>query len=323
MPVMPTMIDPVYVGVDVAKATLQIQLQGAQCEAFNTPASCARLARKLQGVPGVHVVCEATGGYERTLVAALHLAQLPVSVVNPAQVRASARAQGQRAKNDPLDACLLTDYGQRYHPAPTPALSPLQQRLAHLSQYLQQLIDARARAKTESEHHTDPFVLKNHRLLLEHYDTQIKRTEAELQKLKAQDPVLAQRVDCLDDICGVGQRTALLLLAHMPELGFLNRQQVGALAGLVPWADDSGVLTAPRHIGGGRLEVRRLLYMAALSASRHNPVLKELYARLRARGKPGKVALTAVMRRLLIHMNSQLKALEARRATAAEKTPAK
>lgn len=300
---------PVYVGVDVAKASLQVHLQGAQIQWGNTPQGRRRLCQRLQAVAGAHVVCEATGGYERPLVQALQQAQTPVSVVNPAQVRAAARAQGQRAKTDPIDAQSLTDYGQRYQPAPTPPLSPVQRQLSALTQWLQQLTEARAIAKAQAEHHQEPFVRQQHQALLEHYASQIAAVEAQLQKLQERDRVLQQRIECLDAIEGVGVRTAVLVLAHMPELGRLNRRQAAALAGLAPWTRDSGTMKGLRCIGGGRPEVRAALYMAALSAMRSNPILRAFYHRLVGKGKPGKVALTAVMRKLLLHMNYRLKLL--------------
>jgi transposase len=301
--------ETVYVGVDVAKATLQVHLRGVQLELTNTSAGHTRLQQKLQKITTPHVICEATGGYEQALVQSLNKAHVLVSVVNPAQVRASAQAKGQRAKSDPIDAAMLTDYGQRYQPAPTPSVSKVQRQLVALTQWLQQLIEARAVAKTQAEHHTDRFVGKRHQALIEHFVSQIKETEAQIKKLMDQDQVLKQRVECLDALPGVGLRTAVMVLTHMPELGQMNRQQVGALAGLAPWTHDSGTLKGKRCIGGGRSEVRTALYMASLSVVRRNPVLQKFYERLVAHGKIKKVALTAVMRKLVIYMNHQLKAL--------------
>jgi transposase len=301
----------VYAGVDVAKASLQLHLQGRQTEFPNQPAGLTKLRRQLQKIPHVHVVCEATGGYERPLVQTLHQAQIPVSVANPAQVRAAAQAQGQRAKTDRIDAALLTDYGQRFQPKPTPPSTPSQEQLVALTQWLSQLVQAQALAKTQAEHHEATFVCKKHAQLMAHFRSQIVAVEKQIQALLGQDAVLQQRVNCLDQIQGVGPRTAWLVLAHMPELGQLNRQEVAALAGLAPWTRESGTMKGMRCIGGGRPEVRLALYMAALSAARCNPVLKPFYQRLRAKQKPAKVALTAVMRRLLIYMNHQLKALAA------------
>jgi len=300
---MKTNTAPVYVGIDVAKATLQVHLRGAQIELHNTPADLAKLCKKLQALPGAHVICEATGGYEQPLVQRVQKAQLPVSVINPAQVRAAAQAKGQRAKSDPIDALGLTDYGQRYQPAPTPPASKVQRELAALTQWLQQLIDAQAIAKTQAEHHEEAFVRKQHQTLIKHYQSQIEKAEAKLKGLMEQDQELKQRVECLDAIAGVGLRTALVVLSHLPELGQLNRREVAALAGLAPWTRDSGTMKGKRCIGGGRPKVRVALHMSSVSAIRCNPILRAFYQRLIAKGKPAKIALTAVMRKLLVYMN--------------------
>src|SRR6202142_4387121 len=265
----------VYAGVGVAKATLQLHLQGQQSEFSNTPKGLRELCAELQKVPNVHVICEATGGYERALVKLLHQEQIPVSVTNPARVRAAAQAQ-----------------------------------------WLKQLIHGRALAKTQAEHHQDPFVRRQHAKLMTHLHSQIEAVEKQIEALLEQDAALQQRVNCLDEIQGVGPRTAWMVLAQMPELGQLNRHEVAALAGLAPWTRESGTMKGMRCIGGGRPEVRLALYMAALSAARCNPVLRTLYKRLRAKGKLSKVALTAVMRRLLTYMNHCIKALLSETATA-------
>jgi transposase len=306
----------VYAGVDVAKATLQLHLQGQQSEFTNTPKGLDQLVAQLQTVANVHVVCEATGGYERAMVKALHQGQIPVSVINPARVRAAAQAQGQRAKSDRIDARGLTTYGQLYQPKPTPPVSSTQEQLADLAQWLKQLIHGQALAKTQAEHHQDAFVLRQHAELLAHLEAQIEAVEKQIEALIEKDAALQQRVACLDKIQGVGPRTAWMVLAHMPELGQLNRQEAAALAGLAPWTRESGTMKGMRCIGGGRPEVRLALYMAALSAARCNPVLCVLYKRLRAKGKLPKVALTAVMRRLLTYMNYCIKALPAETADA-------
>lgn len=312
---------PLYVGIDVAKATLQVHVQGRQQEWPNTPSAQSKLCRQLKELDGkAHVICEATGGYERALVESLHQAQILVSVVNPAQVRAAAQAQGQRAKTDRIDAAMLSDYGRRFQPEATASLSQSQKKLVALSQWLKQLISAQAIAKAQAEQHTDPFVQEQHQALLAHYRAQIKETEAACQALLAEDPELARRAACLDEIEGVGLRTALNVLAHLPELGELNRQEVAALAGLAPYTRESGAMKGKRCVGGGRPAVRLALYMAALSASRRNPVLRPFHERLIAKGKPFKVALTAVMRKLLIHMNQQLKALATQKTKASPKS---
>jgi transposase len=313
---------PVYVGLDVAKATLQVHLQGRQFPFSNDPAGHTRLCQQLKGV-AAHVICEATGGYEAAVVRACHAAHIRVSVLNPAHVRHAAKAQGKRAKTDALDAALLTDYGQRFHPVATPPVSAVQHQLTELTLWLSQTVQAQALAKNQTEHQTNPFVNAQHQLRLDHYAAQIKAVEVEIKALLRQDPVLTQRVECLDRIVGVGPRTAWLVLAHLPELGQMNRQQTAALAGLAPWPEDSGAFTGQRHIRGGRHEVRRALYMPALSTIRSCPVLKPFYQRLVEQHKPAKVALTAVMRKLLVHMNSELKKLAAQPPPAVTGKPKK
>lgn len=298
-----------YVGVDVAKATLQVHLNGHQIEFANSADGHAKLSKKLAALTSPQVICEATGGYERPMVAALHKKEILVSVVNPAFTLAATKAQGTRAKTDPCDAQSLTDYGQRFHPAPTLPVPLAERELADLALWLQQLIDHQAVAKAQAEHHEQTFVCQQHEALLAHYQAQIKAVEAQIKKQTKALPKFQERLDCLDAIQGVGFRTAFLMLVLMPELGQMNRGAAAALAGLAPWTRDSGLMKGKRCIGGGRSQVRPVLYMAALSASRCNPILKPFYAALKARNKPGKVALTAVMRKLVVHMNQKLKVL--------------
>jgi len=304
-----------YIGVDVAKATLQVFSRGQQREIANTSGDYAKLCKDLKSIAGAHVVCEATGGYERGMVRALHKAEIRVSVVNPARVRASAQADGQMAKTDRIDAVMITAFGRRYNPEPTPEVSKVQAQLCALTQWLKQLIDARAVAKTQGEHHEDAFVKKQHQVLLNHYQSQIEKVEAKLDALMETDQELRQRAQCLESIEGVGMRTALLMLSNMPELGQMSRGQAAALAGLAPWTRESGTMKGMRFIGGGRPQVRLALYMAALTASRCNPILSPFYQKLIQKGKLPKVALTAVMRKLLIHMNQKLKVLAAKLPT--------
>jgi transposase len=300
---------PVHVGIDIAKATLQVDLQGRQFEIGNDAQGLAKLCDQLQPPGSFHVVCEATGGYERPLLQAMHQAGIRISLVNAAQVRDAAKAQGQRAKNDCIDARMLTDYGQRFQPKPTAPPSQVQQQLTALTLWLKQLILAQSSLKTVAENQDNPFVQKQHQKLLDYHQSQIKDTEKQIKKLMENDLELTRRFECLDAIKGVGFRTAVAVLAHMPELGRMNRGQAASLAGLAPWTHDSGKMKGKRCIGGGRSQVRQALYMAALSAARCNPILKVVYQRLRSAGKPVKVALTALMRKLIGYMNAQLKAL--------------
>jgi transposase len=300
---------PIYVGIDVAKLTLQMHLMGHQHELANDPEGHAKLCALLQKVPGAHVVLEATGGYETALMAALHAAGCPVSRINPARARAAAKAKGRNAKSDPIDAAELTDYGHRFQPRPTLPPAATQTELATRTQWLTQLRDTLAKVRCLAEHHTDPFVIKEHAKLVKSLEDRIERVVDELAMLCQRDAKLQERVAALDAIEGVGVRTALLMLAFVPELGTLARGEIVSLCGLAPHNHDSGAMQGKRRICGGRAAARTTLYMAALSGSQRNPVLKKFYDNLIAEKKPFKVALTAVMRKLVIHMNSQLKAV--------------
>jgi transposase len=297
----------IYAGLDIAKSNLQLHLAGQHHDLPNTAAGHRRLGKLLARHPGSHIVCEASGGYEREVVAALHAAQRPVSVLNAALVRYFMRSKGQRAKTDRLDAAGLTAYGQTLQPKPTAARSPQEQHLVELIRRRAQLVQARVIQGQQVRWLTLPALRRQATGLLRQLKAAIVQIEKQLTELRAQDAALAQRAQKLQAITGVGGLTALAVLAELPELGTLNRRQVAALAGLAPHARESGQWRGRRSIGGGRSAVRRALYMAALVAARSNGILKVFYQRLRAAGKPAKVALTAVMRKLVVLMNQTLK----------------
>jgi transposase len=298
---------PVYAGLDIAKASLQLHLQGQSYDLPNTSSGHAQLLKHLAAVPGVHVICEATGGYERAVVAALHAAAQPVSVLNPARVRQFARASGELAKTDPIDAAMLTAFGQAFAPEATPARSAAENKIAALVTRRAQLLELRVAEAQRAAACADPTLGRLFKPWLLQVEKQIAKVEALIEKLLAEQTKLAGQVQRLDEITGVGRLTAVMVLATLPELGQLNRRQAAALAGLCPYNRDSGQWAGKRCISGGRAEVRRALYMAALAASRSNHLLKPFYDRLIAAGKPGKVALTAVMRKLIVLMNHLLK----------------
>jgi len=272
-----------------------------------TSAGHTQLIKRLAAIPGVQVICEATGGYERAVVAALHAAAIPVSVINPARVRQFARASGELAKTDPIDAAMLTAFGQAFTPEPTPPRTATEIKLAALVSRRAQLLELHVAERQRADTCTEPALCKLFTAWLAQMEKQIAKVEALIEELLAEQATLANQVQRLDEITGVGRITAVTVLASMPELGQLNRRQAAALAGLSPYNRDSGQWAGKRCISGGRAEVRRALYMAALSASRSNHLLKPFYDRLVAAGKPGKVALTAVMRKLIVLMNHLLK----------------
>lgn len=298
---------PVHAGLDVAKATLQLHLQSRLYDLSNDPVGHTQLVKLLSTVPGVHLITEATGGYERKAVHALHAAGLPVSVINPMQTRAFARASGQRAKNDPLDAASLSAYGAALRPAPSPAPAAAQIELAALVSWREQLKALLTIAKNQAEHHEETFVCAEHAKLVRHLEDRLTAVALALTAMLARHREKQKQVNRLVEISGVGVLTAVTVLAQMPELGTLNRGQAAALAGLAPWTRQSGPWEGQRHIGGGRAGVRRALYMSAVASVRCNRPLKAFYRRLRDAGKPPKVALTAVMRKLIVLMNHALK----------------
>ena len=299
-----------YLGLDIAKLTLDLSPHPAlpKRNYANDPTGLRLLLAALRRLPTpVHIICEATGGYEHLLLKTLHQAQLQVTLLNPRQVRDFARAKGLLAKTDRLDAAVLAQYGQVFRPAPTLPVSPAQQRLAALVTRRQELLTLHTQEQHRAEHHHDQFVQRQARRLLRTLAKYLASLEAEIKALLQSQTHLRTQVERLTSIQGVGPRTAWQLLAALPELGTLARGQTAALAGLAPYNHDSGPQRGQRHIAHGRALARTALYMAALVAARHNPVLRPLYQRLRAAGKPAKVALVALMRKLAELANLLLK----------------
>lgn len=299
-----------YLGLDIAKRTLDLSSHPALPKRTyaNDPTGLHTLVTALRRLPGpLHLICEATGGYEHHLLQALHQARLPVTLLNPRHARDFARAQGLLAKTDRLDAAVLAQYGQLFRPAPTPPTSPAQQRLAALVTRRQELLTLHTQERHRAEHHHDRFVQREARRLLRTLANHLTRLETEINALLQTQAPLRAQVQRLTRIQGIGPRTAWQLLAALPELGTLARGQTAALAGLAPYNHDSGPQRGQRHIAHGRALARTALYMAALVAARYNPVLRPLYQRLRAKGKPAKVALVALMRKLAELANLLLK----------------
>jgi transposase len=299
----------VEVGVDVAKVDLQVATATQNVRYLNTPAAHRQLIAWLGslGGGGVRVVLEATGGYERALVEALHAAAIPVSVVNPRQVRDFARAQGRLAKTDAIDARVLVAYAGALRPRPTAPVAPRQKCLTERVRARCQLIASRGIVLNQLEHLVDPLARRCLLDMVRAFEVRIARLEKAIAELIAHDPRFAAKARKLTQVQGIGATTAALLLAEMPELGSLSKTEVASLAGLAPRNCDSGQFRGQRHIGGGRHAVRTGLWMSTLVAVRHNPILKAIYLRLRANGKPAKLALTACARKLLIYLNCLLK----------------
>lgn len=322
-----------YAGLDVAKATLQFHLCGVGYRLENTRKDHARILRLLAeaeaaALPGtrIQVVLEATGGYEAALVAALHAAERPVSVIQPSRARHFACAQAEHAKTDPIDAEVLTAFGQALRPAPTPAPSAAQSRLAVLVGRRAQLVALRVAELNHAEHYTDKLLRRQSRNLLAVLERQIAACEREIGAQLAEDAPMKTRAARVQQVPGIGPTVAAILQAQRPELGTLTDGEAAALAGLAPYNRDSGPHQGVRFIRGGRASVRCALYMAALSAIRHDRILRAFYQRLREAGKVKMVALTAVMRKLVVLLNRLLRKpsfqLQATASTPAVAVPA-
>jgi len=296
-----------YVGLDVAKLSLELHLAGKTYSLPNQLKGHTQLLKLLRPFAQAHVVCEATGGYEQSVVQALQAAGLAVSIVEAGRVRHFARAQGQRAKTDPIDAAVLTAYGQACCPQPAPQPSPQQQQLAQLVQRRRQLVQLLLQERNHAEHYLDAFRNKQFKQLVKLLEKQITQCEQAFLALIAADAPLSHKAKRLQAIPGVGPVIAATVLAEMPELGQLNTQTAAALAGVAPYNRDSGPQKGLRHIAGGRRAVRTALFMAAMNAVRFDSILKAFYQRLLAAGKKPIVALTACMRKLIILMNRLLK----------------
>jgi transposase len=299
-----------FVGVDVAKDHLELFSPGLKLPTRlnNNPKTIAAwLRRLLVAHPVLHVVCESTGGCENALLRACWQAKVPVSQLNPARVRAFARSQGLLAKTDAIDARVLADYGRIFQPQPTPEPSAQQVRLGELVARREDLKTQRAAESNRLSYLQDAALRRMIKSHLRWLDNNIAQIEKLMEKTISEDPVLRHKRQVLVATQGVGNLIAATLLADLPELGSLSRQAASALAGVAPFNRDSGTLRGKRSICGGRATARKALYMAALVGSRCNPVLRDFYQHLRQKGKPGKVALTALMRKLVVYLNSQLK----------------
>ena len=294
-----------YFGVDVAKASLDYHGPGLQGQIPNDPVAQRRFLARLP--KQAHLICEASGGYERTLVAMAHKAGIAISVVNPRQVRDFARGLGRLAKTDSIDAATLAQFGQHIEPAPDPIPSSTQVALVELVTVRQQLVEERTVVLQQCSSQTLKLSRSLTQARLKFLDQQIKKLQSAITALLKQEEAFEQKAQRLAQVQGVGSITAATCLALCPELGSLSKCQVAALVGVAPFNDDSGPRRGQRHIAGGRARLRSALYMAALSAIRFNPVLRRFYQNLRLRNKPAKVALTAVIRKLAILLNHLLK----------------
>lgn len=298
-----------FVGVDVAKARLDVFVStDARVAAFgNDESGVAELTRALIAADPVRIVLEATGGLERALVAQLLAAHLPVCVVNPRQVRDFAKATGRLAKTDRLDAQVLALFAEKVEPVQRPLLDEAAQAFADQLARRRQLVEMLTMEKNRLQQHPPKAVRKDLKDHIEWLQRALRASDGGLRQAVEASPAWQAKRDLLAEVKGVGEVTTLTLVGLQPELGTLNRKQVAALVGVAPLNRDSGTLRGRRGIWGGRAEVRAVLYMAALSAIRHNPAIHAFHTRLRAAGKAKKVAIVACMRKLLTILNAMLR----------------
>jgi len=298
------------VGIDVSKATLVIATHPAResWTSEQSPGALEQVVHRLTALAPSVIVVEATGGYERPVVAAAAAAGLPIAVVNPRQVRAYAQAIGRTAKTDPLDAAVLAEFGARLQPPIRPLADAVTQALAALVARRRQLLEMLGMERNRLEHAPPTGRvtrdLRNHIRWLEKRVTDV---DDDIGTAIQDSPLWRVQEDLLRSVPGIGPVTARTLLAELPELGQLDRRAIAALVGVAPFNCDSGHHRGQRHIWGGRTTVRATLYMAALVAARCNPPIAAFYQRLVALGKPKKVALVATMRKLLTIVNALLK----------------
>ena len=296
-------------GIDVSKATLEVWVgEGVRGQFSNDAAGIDNLVEWLEGQGVNKGVCEPTGGYERRLVEGLKSAGMGVQIAHPNKVRALARAGGYEAKTDGQDARVLARFGQVFASQEEdagPAKDPAVGRLQELVQRREQLVNERVRETNRLDKGLGEVARDSTQRHIDWLNDEIDRLDRERQRLLGSSPSPAQRIDLYCSVPGIGPSTAAILVAYLPELGRGSSQGLVSLVGLAPWSRDSGRQRGHRSIRGGRGRVRKALYMAALSLTRYpTKELGAFYQRLRQRGKTGKVALVAVMRKLLLQLHA-------------------
>lgn len=301
-------MDAIVVGIDVSKDRLDVHVRpaGTALGYSRDAAGIEALIGALGPVAPQIIAVEATGGFETVVVASLAAAGLPVVVVNPAQVRAFAAAIGRRAKTDPIDAAVIAHFAEATKPDVRPLPDAATQALADLVTRRRQII-AMIVAEGQREKRASPRARKSIVRLLKTLRAELSDLDAEIDETVRGSPLWREKEDLLASVPGVGPVTVRTMLAELPELGSLDRRKIAALVGLAPFTRQSGKWRGKSFIGGGRASVRAVLFMAAMTAMRHNPVLRAFHHRLRAAGKPKMVALIAVARKLLTILNAILR----------------
>jgi transposase len=299
----------VFVGIDVSKDRLDVHVHptGKAFSLGRTDDDVASVSQQLAALAPALIVLEASGGYEITVTAALVTAALPVVVVNPRQIRDFARAAGQLAKTDRLDARIIALFAERMRPEIRALPDADARALADLVTRRRQLIDMITAESNRKHQARSRQIHQRIEIHLSWLRSELERLDGDLDQAVKASPIWRATEKLLTSVPGVGPTTARTLLAELPELGLLNRRKIAALVGLAPFSRDSGAMKGRRAVSGGRASVRSALYMAALVASRRNPIIRSMYQRMRAAGRPAKLVLTACMRKLLTILNAILR----------------
>lgn len=302
-------MDATVVGIDVAKDRLDVCVRpsGESFVVARSGGGIEELAERLRKLTPRIVAIEATGGFETIVAAGLAAAALPVLVVNPAQVRAFAVALGRKAKTDPIDAAVIAHFVEATKAAPRSLPDQTTRLLADLIARRRQIVEMMAAEGQRERRVTDKRLKKSIARLRKALEKELAELDGEIDDHVRGSPVWAEKENLLASVPGVGPVVARTLIAELPELGSLDRRKVAALVGLAPWTRQSGQWRGKSFIGGGRKSVRNALFMAAMVAARHNPVLKRFRDKLVAAGKPKLVAILAVARKLLIILNAILR----------------
>jgi transposase len=297
-----------FIGIDVSKGRLDVAVcpSGDRDSVFNDEGGIQALIKRLGEIQPTLIVMEATGGFEHPAMRALASAELPVVVVNPRQVRDFAKATGQLAKTDRIDAWVLARFAEAVRPAVRPLPDEVTLELRALIARRRQLTEMIV-AETNRLSSASKAVRKSIKAHVRWLEAELKRADKDLDQAIRQSPIWQENQDLLRSVPSIGPVVSRTLIAELPELGQLNRKQIAALVGIAPLNRDSGTFRGRRSIWGGRATVRATLYMAALVASRRNAVISAFYKRLRDAGKAPKVALVACMRKLLTILNAMIK----------------
>lgn len=302
-------MDALFVGIDVSKDQLDVHLRPTS-EAFSVSRDAAgidALIARIQAVAPKIIGIEATGGFETVVAASLEAAGLPVVVVNPAQVRAFAQALGKRAKTDPIDAAVIARFVEAARPEIRPLPEAQTRLLADLVARRRQIIEMIVAERQRERRLAEARLKKSIARLLKALEKELASVEVDIDQSVRGSPAWRAKEDLLLSVPGIGKTTARTLVAEMPELGSLDRRKIAALAGLAPFTRQSGQWRGRSFIGGGRASVRAGLFVAAMVAAKHNPVLRQFHQRLIAAGKPKIVAVIAVARKLLTILNAMLR----------------